>query len=171
MPPEKGWKNRYYKGTDPIMTDTGYSNMSSAIFDTRLNTLAAIVDYRHENHKQTFLQAFLLGLYYNVDGYGEGIPELLEANIGTAYADFVDSLGYYNTLVYQKELPDAFIGGGQTVGIDNKGRRAEFIVSRMKEFLSMYQHKIYFLKVFQQLRTTSMDTWHASLGIILRLSF
>lgn len=153
MHPEKGYKNRYYKGTDPIMTDTGYSNMASAILDIRLNTISAIVDYRHENHKQTFLQTFLLGLYYNIDDYGQGIPELVEANIGTAYIDFVDSLGYYNTLVYKDELPEAFIGGGQTIGIDNKARRAEFIVSRMKEFLTMYQNKIYFLKVFQQLRT------------------
>lgn len=153
MHPVKGWRNRYFKGTDPIMTDTGYSNMSSSILDVKLNTLAAIVDYRNENHKQTFLQCFLLGLYYNPDDYRDGVPELVEANIGTAYIDYVDSLGYYTTLVYKDELPDAFRGGGQTIGIDNKARRAEFIVSRMKEMLTLYQTRIYHLQVFQQLRT------------------
>ena len=153
LPPEKGWKNRYYKGTDPIMTDTGYSNMASAIIDVKLNTISAIVDYRNDDHKVTFLQSFLLGLYYNIDGHSQGIPELVESNIGTAYVDYVDTLGYYNTLVYKDELPDAFKGGGQTVGVDNKGRRAEFIISRMREFIAMYSKNIYFLKVFQQLRT------------------
>ena len=153
MHPEKGWMNRYYKGTDPIMTDTGYSNMASAIFDKKLGTIAAIVDYRSEDHKNTFLQTFLLGLYFNVDKTVDGVPELLEANIGTAYADFVDYAGYDRTLVRQKELPDAFQGGGQLIGIDNKGKRAEFIVARMREFISLYHQNIYFLKLFQQLRT------------------
>jgi len=153
LPPDRGWKNRYYKGTDPIMHDTGTSNMASAIIDVKLNTISAIVDCRHEDHKATFLQSFLLGLYYNIDGHSRGIPELIESNIGIAYTDYVDSLGYYNTLVYKDELPDAFRGGGQTIGIDNKGRRSEFIISRMREMLLLYSKNIFFLKVFQQLRT------------------
>jgi hypothetical protein len=155
MHPEKGWLNRYYKGTDPIMTDTGYSNMASAIFDKHLGTVSAIVNYRSNDHKNTFLQTFLLGLYFNVDSHPTGVPELLEANIGTAYADFVDHMGYERTLVYKDELPDAFKGGGQMIGIDNKGKRAEFIIARLKEFVSLYHKNLYFLVIFQQLRTFS----------------
>jgi hypothetical protein len=155
MHPEKGWLNRYYKGTDPIMTDTGYSNMASAIFDKQLGTVSAIVNYRNDDHKNTFLQTFLLGLYFNVDNAVNGVPELLEANIGTAYADFVEYMGYERTLVYKDELPDAFRGGGQLIGIDNKGKRAEFIIARLKEFISLYHKNLYFLSIFQQLRTFS----------------
>lgn len=155
MPPEKGWVNRYYKGTDPIMTDTGYSNMASVIFDKHLSTIACIINYRNENHKQTFLQTFLMGLYFNVEDSESGIPELVEANIGTAYIDYVDHLGYYRSLVHQTELPDAFQGGGQVIGIDNKGRRTEFIISRMKEAITLLNDKIYYLQIFQQLRTFS----------------
>ena len=153
MPPEKGWLDRYFKGTDPIMTDTGYSNMASVVLDKHLDTISCIINYRNENHKQTFLQTFLMGLYYNVEGIDSGVPELVEANIGTAYVDYVDNLGYYRTLIHQTELPDAFQGGGQVIGIDNKGRRAEFIISRMKEAISMLSDKVYFLQLFQQLRT------------------
>jgi len=155
MHPEKGWEHRYYKGTDPIMTDTGYSNMASAIFDKHIGTISAIVNYRNDDHKNTFLQTFLLGLYFNIDGHVNGIPELVEANIGTAYTDFVDYNGYERTMVYQNELPTAFRGGGQLIGVDNKGRRAEFIIARLKELVSLYHQNFFFLEIFQQLRTFS----------------
>jgi hypothetical protein len=152
LPPRKGWKNRYYQGTDPIMSDNGYSNMSSMVFDARFNCPAAIVDYRDPNHKYTFLQCMLLGIYYQTEGKG-AIPELVESNIGTAYMDYKENKGFGDSLVHRLELPDHMQGGGSMFGIDNRGNRNKFIINKMYEVLLAYGEKIYFEKVFNQLRT------------------
>jgi hypothetical protein len=152
MHPKKGWKNRYFKGTDPIMTDNGYSNMASVVFDVVLNTPVAIMDYRDPDHKYTFLQCLLLGLYYDTMKEG-GIKELVESNIGTAYFDYVESKGYYNSLVQRTELPDFMQGGGSLYGIDNRATRNRFIINKMFEVLSAYGDRFYFQKIFSQLRT------------------
>ena len=151
--PQRGWKDRYYQGTDPISTDNGYSNMSSIVFDARYNCPAAIVNYRSPDHKNTFLQCVLLGLYYDTRNTATGIPELVEANIGTAYFDYKEAKGFYNSLVHRKELPDHLSGGGSLIGIDNKGNRNAMIIAKMHEVLSAYGDKIWFPVIFNQLRT------------------
>ena len=94
--PERSWVNRYYSGTDPIVTDDGHSNMSTAIWDNYYRTAAAVVNFRDTDHKKTFLQSFLLNLYYKVNQDGkEGMPkELVETNIGAAYTDYQENKGY-----------------------------------------------------------------------------
>lgn len=156
MHPKKGWKNRYFQGTDPIMTDNGYSNMASVVFDVVLNSPVAIMDYRDPDHKYTFLQCLLLGLYF--DTMNEGcIKELVESNIGTAYFDYKESKGFWNSLVQRTELPDYLQGGASLYGIDNRGAssasRGKFIINKLFEVLSAYGDRCYFLVVFDQLRT------------------
>lgn len=153
MQPEPGWKWRYYKGTDPIASDTGTSNMSSAIWDKKYGTISALFNYREEDYKYVYQQCFLLGLYYNTEKDVEGVPELLESNIGTAYRDYVDAKGYFRTLVYRTQLPQVFQGGGQLIGIDNKGARNRFIVNKMDEMFSIYGNNFYFMVLFAQVRT------------------
>lgn len=153
LEPRKDWKHRYYQGTDPIMSDNGYSNMASMVYDSRFNTPAAILNYRDPNHKYTFLQCVLLGVYYGVDN--KAIPELVESNIGTAYIDYKESKGYGNSLVQRMELPDHMQGGGSLFGIDNRGNRNKFIINKMFEVLSAYGDRCYFQTVFTQLRTFS----------------
>ena len=127
--------------------------MSSIVFDARWNCPAAIVNYRSPDHKETFLQCVLLGLYYDTRNRREGIPELVEANIGTAYFDYKEAKGFYNSLVHRRELPDHLSGGGSLIGIDNKGNRNAMIIAKMHEVLSAYGEKIWFPVIFSQLRT------------------
>lgn len=152
--PKKKWRNRYYQGTDPIMSDNGYSNMASVVFDSVYNTPVAIMDYRDPNHKYTFLQCLLLSLYYDTEG-GKGIKELVESNIGTAYVDYKESKGFGNSLVHRLELPDHMQGGASLIGLDNRGSRNKFIINKMYEVVTAYGDKFYFEKIFNQLRTFS----------------
>lgn len=152
MEPKKGWRNRYYQGTDPVMTDNGYSNMASVVFDSVLNTPVAIMDYKNPDHKYTFLQCVLLSLYYDTNNEG-GIKELVESNVGTAYFDYKESKGFYNSLVQRTELPDFMQGGAHLYGIDNRASRNKFIINKMFEVLTAYGERFYFKKIFDQLRT------------------
>lgn len=156
MYPKGNWINRYYAGTDPIMSDNGYSNMSTAIFDNHLKTVSAVVNYRDSNHKYTFLQCMLCKLYYDATKTGAkkvGIKELVESNVGTAYVDYQESKGFFDSLVYRTELPQIIQGGGQEVGIDNKGNRNKFIINKMFELLVSYGDRFYIPTIFEQLRT------------------
>ena len=154
MHPYKNWINRYYAGTDPIATDNGYSNMASAIFDAYYNTISAIVNYRDSNHKFTFLQTMLLGIYYGTSNNDDGrVKELIESNIGTAYMDYVETKGYYNSLVYRTELPPYMQGGSSVLGIDNRGARTRFIINKIFEFIQSYGDRVCIDTFFIQLRT------------------
>lgn len=151
MMPKKNWRNRYYRGTDPIMTDGGYSKMASCIWDSVFNTPVCLMNYRDPNHKYVFLQNLLMGLYYGANM--EPIKELVESNIGTAYFDYVDQKGLYNSLVQRTELPEIMQGGSGLYGIDNRGLRNEFIINKLIEVLLLYGNNFYFPVIYDQLRT------------------
>ena len=153
--PKKNWKNRYYKGTDPISTDNGHSNMSSSIYDAHYNCPVAVLNYRSPNHKETFLQCFLLGLYYDTRDLGDkqGVSELVESNIGQGYIDYVESKGYTRSLVYNKELPMPLQGGQALIGIDNRSNRSKMIIIKMHELIVTYGEKIFFRVYYEQLMT------------------
>jgi len=144
--------DRYYQGTDPISTDNGYSNMSTAIMDDHYKTISCIVDYRDSNHKQTFLQCMLAGIYYDVENKGK-VPELVEANIGTAYMDYQENKGFERELVQRTELAQVFQGGGGVYGLDNRGARNRLIIDKMYEFIVAYGDRVYIPVFFEQLRT------------------
>lgn len=164
--PKKMWRNRYYQGTDPIMTDNGYSNMGSVIYDAEFNTPVAILNYRDPDHKYTFLQCLLLGIYYAPNGE-EAVPELVEANVGMAYFDYKESKGYWNSLVQRTELPDHLNGGSTLYGIDNRSFRNKHIINRMYEAITS-ANPIYFEEIFIQLRTfhcTFTENGHETWGV------
>jgi len=166
-PPKKGWINRYYQGTDPIASDTGTSKMASAIWDKNYNTIAAIVNFREpSNPKASFLQALLLGLYYDVEDKG-GVRELVEKNIGLAYTNYKESKGFMDSLVINSEIEDPLQSGNPSdYGIDNKGVRNKFIISRMSEMFLTFGKNIYIDVLFSQLTTfvckitrTGTESW------------
>lgn len=166
MHPRKNWRNRYYSGVDPIMSDNGYSNMANSIIDVVFQTLSAIVNYRDSNHKYTFLQTMLLSMYYNTSEKPGRIKELIESNIGTAYIDYVDTKGYYDSLVWRTELPDYMQGGSAIIGIDNRASRTRFIINKMFEFIQAYGEHVCIDVFFIQLRTftctvtnSGQETW------------
>lgn len=166
LQPNKKWVNRYYQGTDPIMSDNGYSNMASVIFDNYFKTAACVMDYRDNDHKYTFLQTMLMGVYYNTSSRDNAVPELVESNIGTAYVDYKEAKGFGKTLVYRTQLPDHMQGGGTLIGIDNRGNRNKFIINKMFEVLKAYGENMCIDTIFNQLKffnctitSSGSETW------------
>jgi hypothetical protein len=158
--PEEGWENRYWQGTDPIATETGHSKFASAIWDEYAKTIPAVVNFRKQHdHKYTFLQSVLLGLYYNTaPGINLGVKELVEANIGTNYTDYKELKGFFESLVFNSQLPSKVTGGTRLIGIDNKGNRANAIIDYMTELFRTYHDRIYIPIFFEQLSTFTQDT-------------
>lgn len=152
MPPNHKWRNRYYQGTDPVMSDDGYSNMSGVIIDAHYRTLSAIVDYRDSDHKYTFLQTMLLGIYYSAEPM-ESVKELVESNLGGSYIDYKEFKGYRDSMTYRTELPLPLQGGSQVIGLDNRGNRSKFLINIMYEFLKAFGDRIWIDIPFVQLRT------------------
>lgn len=165
--PELGWKHRYWQGTDPIATETGQSKMASGIWDDYYKTVSCIVNYRKQHdHKKSYLQCLLMGLYYDTNKVKKGVKDLVESNIGTNYIDYKREKGFFDTLTFNSELPNRVLGGSREVGIDNKGSRAHAIIDYMTEMFRAF-HKRFFIKViFDQLSTfvfkvteSGKETW------------
>jgi hypothetical protein len=175
LEPNKSWRNRYFQGTDPIMSDNGYSNMASVVWDNHFRTPVCMMNYRDDNHKYTFMQTLLMGIYYNTNPNDKAVPELVEANIGQAYSNYKDSKGFGRSLVYRTELPPAFQGGQNIVGIDNRSTRTKLLIEKMSEAIRVYGENIYIDEVFQQLRTfvctINSTTGHESWGTVDKKSF
>ena len=169
MRPEKGWKHRYWQGTDPIATETGHSKMSSAIWDDYYKTIPCLVNFRKQHdHKKSFLQCLLMGLYYDNKVVKTGVKDLVEANIGTNYIDYKQEKGFFDTLTFNSELPSRVFGGAREVGIDNKGTRAHAIVDFMTEMFRAFHNRFYIKIIFDQLSTfvnkitpSGKETWEA----------
>lgn len=165
--PEANWRDRYYMGTDPISQDNGYSNMASAVFDAKNNTIAAIVNYRDNDHKVTFLQNFLLGMYYGRDG--RSCPNVIEANMGTNYTNYIEHKGQYDSVVGAKEVPPILQGGQNKFGVDNRGNRNKVIIGRLQDLVQSFGDRIYIPDIWRQLRTftctfteSGKETWGTS---------
>jgi hypothetical protein len=155
--PQKGWFDRYYQGTDPIASESGVSYQSSTILDDYINAPVCLVNFRRKHdHKYSFLQTMLAGIYYDTtheDGKKAGIPELVENNIGTNYMDYKETKGFRRSLVYNSQLPPRFRGGGSIMGIDNKTVRNQSIIDKMIEFIKSYHQNINIETYFLQLET------------------
>lgn len=163
--PKKKWIDRYFQGTDPIAADTGTSLMASSIWDAHYNTVSCLVNYREpSNPNASFLQCMLAGLFY---GTGQGVPELMEKNIGLAYKNYKDTKGYLGNMMYNAELPlHLQSGAGKDIGIDNKGHRNKAIINEMYKVFTIFGEKIYISTPFEQLKTfvcnltrSGNDTW------------
>jgi hypothetical protein len=156
MQPDKTWQNRYFKGTDPIDTDTGLSNFASTVWDKWFKTPVAIMNWRTRDYRDAFLQSLLLNLYYDTSKEQEGIWELVESNRGTSYTQYVETNGYGKKFVLNYQLPHAIQNRttiNEGVGIDNKGVRNTMIINHLHNLLSSYGDKIYLDIIFEQLKT------------------
>jgi hypothetical protein len=169
VPPNKEWINRYFQGTDPIGVDTGRSKMCSVIWDEKNKAPICMVNFRKQHdHKYSFLQTMLMGLYYDTNNelrQKKGVPEVVESNIGTNYIDYKKGKGFERSIVMNSELPDIFRGGQRMWGLDNKSLRAVAVVSRMSEVFQMFWQNIYFevlpiqLESFVPSETTKTESW------------
>lgn len=155
-PKPGAWKWRYYQGTDPIMSKSGYSNMASVMWDKliqinnslkHLCPVIAGVRFRPANHQDAYLQVMLMNLYF-----GNDIPNLVESNIGTGFIDYVTVHGHYNTIVPNAMLPDHLQGGGNDDGIDKRRGRSDLILDITKVIAYTYAKRIDVREYFQEHR-------------------
>lgn len=156
MHPEHAWTDRYFKGTDPIDTDTGVSKFASTVWDKYYKCPVAILNWRTKDYQQSFLQSMLLNLYYDPRHIKEGILELVESNRGTSYTQYVKEKGYDKNFVLNYQLP--FVMQNKTtinegVGIDNKGVRNEMIVNHLHSLIKAFGQHVWFEVIFEQLKT------------------
>lgn len=152
----KTWTNRYFKGTDPIDTDTGASKFSSTIWDKYFKCPVAILNWRTKDYQQVFLQSLLLNLYYDTRDNKEGIYELIESNRGTSYTQYVKHKGYDKNLVLNYQLPFALQNKStinEGVGIDKKGIRSDMIVNILHAMTKAFGDNIWMEVFFEQLKT------------------
>ena len=167
--PAMGWKHRYWQGTDPIATETGHSKMASGVWDDYFKTISCLVNYRKQHdHKKSFLQCMLMGLYFDTSPVKKGIKDLVENNIGTNYIDYKREKGFFDTCVFNAELPSRLVGGAREVGVDNKGNRAHAIIDNMTEMFRAFHSRFYIKIIFDQLSTFvnkittgGKETWEA----------
>ena len=156
MDPDKKYINRYFGGTDPIMSDSGLSEMASAVWDKWLKTISCVVSFRSSDPRDTFLQCALMNLYYNTENGNKAIKQLVESNIGPPYTNYVKALGYEDSLALNYELP-AYLQNHSTknegVGVDNKNPRTGMIINKLQELLSGYGERLYIERIFTQLET------------------
>lgn len=155
--PQNGWVHRYYKGTDPIASESGVSYFASTVFDDYECGPACLVNFRRKHdHKYAFLQSLLMGLYYDVEHEENkkvGIPELVENNIGTNYMDYVENKGFRRSLVFNTQLPPRFRGGSSVLGVDNKTIRNQAIIDKLIEVVKTYRSTINIETYWLQLET------------------
>ena len=171
LPPDRTWIRRYYSGIDPIAVETGHSMFSTTIWDKVNKAPVCIVNFRKQHdHKYCFLQSLLAEIYYDTnraERNKEGVPSLIEANIGTNYTDYCERAGFFKHFVYNSELPERLRGGSRKIGVDNKGLRALYIIDKMRECVKTYYKNFYFEVIFKQLdtfvqkTTTKTETWEA----------
>ena len=148
--PVKGWRNRYFQGTDPIYTETGHSLMASSIWDNAEGTCSATMNYKTEDYRYCYLQALLLGIYYD----RSNCRNLVESNVGSGFMDYVEVRGHWNTLVPNNMLSAHLRTSiGQKMGINKRGNTARFILNKLQEMLEVYGENIFIEDFWIQLKT------------------
>lgn len=154
--PDLKWENRYYKGTDPIITSSGHSKFSTTIKDAKdKKRTVAKMNYKSKDYRYEYLQSLLLNLYYSRDITGRkiGIVENLEMNVGGEYYNFVCELGYSHIFMGNKMLPGNLQTSTMSVGISKKGHNATAIVNRLEEMLIECANQIDSIEFWVQLKT------------------
>jgi len=158
--PDRKFKNRFFKGTDPISSETGHSDFATAIWDAHENTIAAVTALRGysmqddttglSSIKESFREAILLNIYYG------GIPELVEANAGLMYIDYMDTKKMGRLLTGNMALPRPLqTPTARKVGLYNSAKNSKHIIDELIEMLDIYANDISIPQLFRQLKNFS----------------
>lgn len=153
MPPTPTWKDRNYQYTDPVLTDEGYSNHASAIWDSYYNTVPCIVNMRTDDPYDSYIQAQLMGIAYRNHGQ-QYTPHLIENNIGKALIKYLQGHEWQagQSLVTNFQLPDYLQGGGETIGIDTHAGRKQQVVHLGKSMILTHGGNIYQPDFWRQMK-------------------
>jgi intein/homing endonuclease len=180
LPPVKGWKWRYFQGTDPIQSDGGTSKFASAIWDNvgirkggchktaephTHPTVACILNGRTNNVDEIYLQSALMGMFYA--NHGErSCKELVEWNQGHLYIKDFKQRMYIDqekSLVRRLELPITYLHGRQQqdYGVDMKSGRRSAAYRDLTTLLHTMKddgRNIWFHDFWTQLKTIEVET-------------
>lgn len=153
--PQRNWVNRYFQGNDPVFTSSGTSNMAVAVWDSLINDISAYIDFRIDDYRYCYLQAFLMKLYYSPikSNRAIGIKELVESNVGGEYLNYNRDKKMMHTLVHQSKLPDTLQLGGVEIGINKRTKNAPFIINHLEEMLLLHLDSIHCDRFYEQLKT------------------
>lgn len=157
MRPDRKWRNRYWQGTDPIFTASGFSNMGAAVFDGLLKRISCYIDMRHEDYRFCYLQCVLMKMYYGtVNGNSSITPikDLVESNVGGEYINYNKQKGLSSSMVKNDRLKPTLQGGGNTVGIRKMvGLSAKTMITELEEMLITCIDTLDCDRFFEQLKT------------------
>lgn len=170
------WLNRYFQGTDPIQNDGGFSRFSSMILDTAarqigtgdeagfLQAPVCVLNYRHHNPADLFVQCALMGMYYKNAGQ-KACKELVEINVGHRYTDFKCGPIFNlreSLLTRHQLLPKYKTGEAKNIyGIDLKGgknSRKGSLYADITDFLLANWHNIWFQDLWSQIDKISVSS-------------
>jgi len=156
--PDSNWVNRFFKGTDPISSESGQSKMASAIWDAELGCVAAVTNLRGyidsdqagiSKTRQSFRECLLLNMYYG------GIPELVETNVGGDYMNYLDVRRMRRQLIMQTQLPVPLrsSNSAKVYGVYNsRGSVAAHIIDVTINMIDAHGPKIDCLQFYEQLK-------------------
>lgn len=173
FPPERGWIDRYFQGTDPIQNDGGHSRFSSLIWDavgyaeeshghTIFHpTVACVLNHRSNNPRELFVQCALMGMYYANHGQ-KACKEIIEINQGHRYVEVKTGplFNLSSSLVYRGALPASYRGGQHLYGVDlkgGKGSRKEALYHDITKLLNTYGKSIFYNEIWSQVRHISVE--------------
>ena len=174
FPPEQGWANRYFQGTDPIQNDGGFSRFSSAIWDSVglehgegdqtqfLPTVACMLNARTAFPQDLFAQCALMGMYYANHGQ-RACKEVVEINAGGRYVDAKcgPEFNLKDSLIFRGALPPAYRGGAHVYGVDlkgGKGSRKEALYHDTTNLLRTNGKRIFYYGFWSQVRNISVES-------------
>ena len=151
-PPVKGWRRRYFQGTDPISGETGLSDFATTIKDALEQRFVAHLRFRGRDHNYGYLQSTLLGIFYDPN-----IPELPEGNIGQDYIDFKKYHGFYSNVVKGSRLPKYLQTSTGGDGIKKHGGNAPYILTALRSIVEYYPDSVNYADFWIQAKTFVQD--------------
>lgn len=145
--PEDKWVNRYYQGTDPINSQSGFSNLSSSIWDSLIGTVSCVLNHRSKDYRAEYFQAHLMNIYYG------RVPHLVEINVGRELVNSIELWGNMKSLIAQSMLPQSLqVNSSEPIGIKKVSSNTPFIHNRLVEMLESYTDNIFIDEFFHQLK-------------------
>lgn len=167
--------DRFFQGTDPIQSSTGYSEFASAILDAwgmeaqgccgtnekHLHpNVACILRGRTYNPKEMFTQSILMNMYYRNHGQ-RGCKELIEWNQGQDYIAYKqeDWIDQSLTLVMRTELPDRYQRGKtqSNIGFQMMADTKASLLADIESLGYNHGHNIKFQKFWEQVSTIRVE--------------
>jgi hypothetical protein len=125
------------------------SDFASTIKDAQINKYVAFLKFRSRDHNYAYLQASLLGIFYDPD-----IAELPEGNIGQDYLDFKKYHGFYKNVVKGARLPRYYqTSTGSLDGIKKTPANAPYILTALRNIVEYSPDSIDYADFWIQLKT------------------